>query len=58
MNFRLLSVMAGLMISGPESVDGDDEAIRFEEAKRCVRIQQPAQKKTPRQVKKTEKGNA
>ena len=37
---------------------GDDEAIRFEEAKRCVRIQQPAQKKTPRQVKKTEKGNA
>ena len=37
---------------------GDDEAIRFEEAKRCVRIPQPAQKKTPRQVKKTEKGNA
>lgn len=36
----------------------DNEAIRFEEAKRCVRIQQPAQKQTPRQEKKTEEGNA
>jgi len=36
----------------------DDEAARFEEAKRCVRIQQPAQKQTPRQEKKTEQGNA
>ena len=36
----------------------DDGAARFEEAKRCVRIQQPAQKQTPRQAKKTEKGNA
>ena len=47
-----------LRMPGEEVELEDDEAARFEEAKRCVRIQQPAQKKTPRQVKKTEKGNA
>jgi hypothetical protein len=36
----------------------DDEAVRFEEAKRCVRIHQPAQRKIPRQANKTEKSNA
>lgn len=51
--------VGGRLLMPGEAVElGDDEAIRFEEAKRCVCIQQPAQKKTPRQVKKTEKGNA
>ena len=47
-----------LFMPGEEVELEDDEAARFEEAKRCVRIQQPAQKQTPRQAKKTEKGNA
>lgn len=46
-----------LLMPGEEVELGDDEAIRFEEANRCVRIQ-PAQKQTPRQTKKMEKGNA
>ncbi|GEM_PF-1288686 len=47
-----------LRMPGEEVELEDDEAARFEEAKRCVRIQQPAQTQTPRQEKKTEKGNA
>ena len=47
-----------LRMPGEEVELEDDEAARFEEAKRCVRIQQPAQKQTPCQEKKTEQGNA
>mgnify|MGYP006867763769 CR=1 FL=1 len=44
-----------LFMPGEEVELEDNEAARFEAAKRCVRIQQ---KQTPRQARKTEKGNA
>ena len=50
--------VGGRLLMPGEAVELEDEAVRFEEAKRCVRIHQPAQRKIPRQANKTEKSNA
>ena len=51
--------VGGRLLMPGEAVElEDDEAVRVEEAKRCVRIHQPAQRKIPRQANKTEKSNA